>query len=44
MPAFAGAKEGAVCIGCHSRMNKLTAAPMDEKLEWTYFELWHHEG
>jgi hypothetical protein len=23
---------------------KLTAAPMDEKLEWTYFELWHHEG
>ena len=23
---------------------KLTAAPMDEKLEWTYWELWHHEG
>jgi hypothetical protein len=23
---------------------KLTPAPMDEKLEWTYFELWHHEG
>ena len=21
LPAFAGAKEGAVCIGCHSRMN-----------------------
>jgi hypothetical protein len=26
------------------RANKLTAAPMDEKLEWTYWELWHHEG
>jgi hypothetical protein len=23
---------------------KLTVAPMDEKLEWTYWELWHHEG
>jgi len=23
---------------------KLTAAPMDEKLEWAYYELWHHEG
>jgi hypothetical protein len=23
---------------------KLTPAPMDEKLEWTYYELWHHEG
>ncbi|HSB79948.1 MAG TPA: multiheme c-type cytochrome [Candidatus Methylomirabilis sp.] len=26
------------------KANKLTAAPMDEKLEWTYYELWHHEG
>ncbi len=26
------------------RANKLTPAPMDEKLEWTYYELWHHEG
>lgn len=26
------------------KAKKLTAAPMDEKLEWTYFELWHHEG
>jgi hypothetical protein len=24
-------------------MNKLTAAPRDEKPEWTYFELWHHK-
>ena len=23
---------------------KLTAAPMDEKLEWSYYELWQHEG
>ena len=26
------------------KANKLTAAQMDEKLEWTYYELWHHEG
>jgi len=26
------------------KANKLTPAPMDEKLEWTYYELWHHEG
>jgi len=23
---------------------KLTPTPFDEKMEWTYFELWHHEG
>ncbi len=23
---------------------KLTPTPFDEKFEWTYFELWHHEG
>jgi hypothetical protein len=23
---------------------KLSATPFDEKLEWTYYELWHHEG
>lgn len=23
---------------------KLTKTPFDEKLEWTYYELWHHEG
>ncbi len=23
---------------------KLTPTPFDEKLEWTYYELWHHEG
>jgi len=24
--------------------NKLTKTPFDEKLEWVYYELWHHEG
>ncbi|MBI4166947.1 MAG: cytochrome C552, partial [Acidobacteria bacterium] len=22
----------------------LSATPFDEKLEWTYYELWHHQG
>ncbi|MEO5364970.1 MAG: cytochrome c3 family protein [Magnetococcus sp. WYHC-3] len=25
-------------------MGKLTPAPFDEKLEWIWWELWHHEG
>ena len=24
--------------------NKLTKTPFDENLEWTYYELWHHQG
>jgi hypothetical protein len=24
--------------------SKLTKTPFDEKLEWTYYELWHHQG
>lgn len=24
--------------------NKLTKDPLDEEIEWVYFELWHHEG
>ena len=24
--------------------NKLTKTPFDEKLEWTYYEMWHHQG
>lgn len=24
--------------------NKLTKSPFDEKIEWTYYELWHHQG
>ncbi len=23
---------------------KLTPTPFDEKIEWTYFEMWHHQG
>ena len=23
---------------------KLTPTPFDERLEWDYFELWHHQG
>lgn len=23
---------------------KITKSPFDDKIEWTYFELWHHEG
>ena len=23
---------------------KLTRTPFDEKIEWTYYELWHHQG
>lgn len=23
---------------------KLTPTPFDEKLEWTYYEIWHHQG
>ena len=26
------------------KAGKLTPAPMDEKIEWTFYELWHHEG
>jgi hydroxylamine dehydrogenase len=24
--------------------NKLTKTPFDEKIEWTYYDLWHHQG
>jgi hypothetical protein len=23
---------------------KIISAPFDDKIEWTFFELWHHEG
>jgi hypothetical protein len=23
---------------------KITKTPFDDKIEWTYYELWHHEG
>lgn len=38
------AKPAAAIMGELYKANKLTAAQMDEKLEWTYYELWHHEG
>jgi hypothetical protein len=25
-------------------MNKITQIPFDEKIEWVFYELWHHEG
>jgi hydroxylamine dehydrogenase len=24
--------------------NKISATPFDDKIEWTYYELWHHQG
>ena len=38
------AKPATAIMGELYKANKLTPAPMDEKLEWTYWELWHHEG
>ncbi|MGC2588194.1 MAG: hypothetical protein WA445_18290, partial [Pseudolabrys sp.] len=38
------AKPAAAIMAELYKANKLTPAPMDEKLEWTYYELWHHEG
>jgi hypothetical protein len=26
------------------KANLLTKTPFDEAIEWTYYELWHHEG
>ncbi len=26
------------------KKGKLTSTPFDEKIEWVFFELWHHEG
>jgi len=38
------AKPATAIMGELYKANKLTSAPMDEKLEWIYYELWHHEG
>jgi hypothetical protein len=38
------AKPAAAIMAELYKANKLTPAQMDEKLEWTYYELWHHEG
>jgi len=38
------ARPATAIMGELYKAGKLTPAPMDEKLEWTYYELWHHEG
>ena len=38
------AKPAAAIMAELYKANKLTPRQMDEKLEWTYYELWHHEG
>lgn len=38
------AKPAAAIMADLYKANKLTPAQMDEKLEWIYYELWHHEG
>ena len=38
------ARPATAIMGELYKANKLTPAPMDEKLEWIYYELWHHEG
>jgi len=29
---------------CELHCLDLTAAPFDEKIEWTWYEVWRHEG
>lgn len=38
------AKPAAAIMADLYKAKKLTPAQMDEKLEWIYYELWHHEG
>lgn len=38
------AKPATAIMGELYKAKKLTAAPMAERLEWIYYELWHHEG
>ncbi|MEJ2367346.1 MAG: multiheme c-type cytochrome [Acidobacteriota bacterium] len=38
------AKPAALIMKRLRAAHKLTPEPFDEKIEWTYFELWHHEG
>ena len=38
------AKPATAVMGELYKAGKLTPAPMDERLEWIYYELWHHEG
>ncbi len=38
------AKPAKEIMGKLRKAGKLTATPFDEKIEWTFFLLWHHEG
>jgi len=38
------AKPIAAMMGELTAKGYLTAAPFDEKIEWTWWEIWHHEG
>lgn len=38
------AKPGKAIMDSLKASGKLTAADFDEPLEWTWYELWHHEG
>ncbi len=38
------AKPGAAIIAALRKENLLTAPEFDEKVEWTWYLLWHHEG
>lgn len=38
------AKPATAIMGELYQQKKLTEDQMDEQLEWTYYELWHHEG
>jgi hypothetical protein len=38
------AKPIAAIMADLKKSGKLTPAPFDEKIEWTWWEIWHHEG
>jgi len=38
------AKPATAIMGKLRESGKITGTPFDEKIEWTYFLLWHHEG
>ena len=38
------AKPGVAIMAALRENNLLTKTPFDEKIEWTWFYLWHHEG
>ncbi|HEB53182.1 MAG TPA: hydroxylamine oxidoreductase [bacterium] len=38
------AKPGKQIVGALKKNGLLTKRPFDEKIEWTWFYLWHHEG